>query len=176
MANVNSDQMWLVYTLKKKCMFKNKIWEQPWIKIHEAEEFPSFLLGHFPVWVVYPSAKGQPKKNQEQKQNVNRTECKLNMLSPCKPSLPGINLGSRRGTSTAKRKRKWEAAGPGPFQAWNGPFSILGTELGWCGATAWPGRQLRLLFTVTGTRDIGCLLRASYTYWSNCFCYCYADS
>ena len=43
-------------------MFKNEIWEQALIQIHEAKELPSFLWGHFPVWVVYPSTKGQPKK------------------------------------------------------------------------------------------------------------------
>ena len=43
-------------------MFKNKIWEQPLIQILEAEELPSFLRGYFPVWIFYPSTKGQPKK------------------------------------------------------------------------------------------------------------------
>ena len=55
-------------------MFKNEIWEQTLIQIHEAKELPSFLWGHFPVWVVYPSTKGQPKKNLKQKQNGNRTQ------------------------------------------------------------------------------------------------------
>lgn len=32
------------------------------MKSHEAEELPSFLLGHFPVQLFYPSTKGHPKK------------------------------------------------------------------------------------------------------------------
>lgn len=122
------------------------------LKCTRLKELPSFLLGHFPVWILYPSAKGQSKKKSGTKTNRKQdSEYKLNMLRLW-TSLPGINLGSRGATSTGKRKGTREAT------AWSHPglnwfFLCPWDSVG--GAVTRPGRQLWLCLPAAGDMDIG---------------------
>lgn len=69
-------------------MLTNKIWEQPLIQIHEAEELPMFLkvTSPFGYSILSQKVSLRKKKKKEQNHNVNRTQsaaCYLHVCTFC---------------------------------------------------------------------------------------------